>query len=113
MSLGKIAEDSAAHYLIACGYSITHNNWRSGRSEIDLIATQGDQIVSVEVKAGTDSSDPYQHFSYQKQRQLSKAMNAYIEQANLWDSNFRADLITLRFSKTGKITALDHYENII
>ena len=47
---GAAGEAFAASALEAEGYSILERNWRSGRSEIDLIAQRGDIIAFVEVK---------------------------------------------------------------
>ena len=47
---GAAGEGVAASALEAEGYRILERNWRSGRSEIDLIAQRGDIIAFVEVK---------------------------------------------------------------
>ena len=47
---GAAGEAFAASALEAEGYRILERNWRSGRSEIDLIAQRGDIIAFVEVK---------------------------------------------------------------
>ena len=47
---GAAGEAFAASALEAEGYRILQRNWRSGRSQIDLIAQRGDIIAFVEVK---------------------------------------------------------------
>ena len=49
--------DDDAAYLEACGYTVLESNWRVGHKEIDIICTDGDRIIVVEVKtrrAGVD-----------------------------------------------------------
>ena len=48
--LGKNGEKIAAEYLVKQGYDIRDINWRNGRYEIDIVATQGKYLVIVEVK---------------------------------------------------------------
>ena len=47
---GRIGEAIAAEYLRLIGYGIIERNLRIGRNEIDIIASDGDCIVFVEVK---------------------------------------------------------------
>jgi putative endonuclease len=54
---GKRGEDIAAAYLEKEGFLILERNWRYRRSEIDIIAREGDVLVFVEVKYRT--SDQY------------------------------------------------------
>lgn len=110
---GVRAEDCIGHYLQALGYEIIANNWYFGHREIDLIAKSKQLTVFVEVKSGKEGLDPFWHFTKKKQKDLSLAINAYLDQANLWDSDFRADLITLTFGKQGNIATLKHYEEVI
>ena len=43
---------------------------RIGRGELDLIVAFGEEIVAVEVKAGSGRNDPIHHFSEEKERQV-------------------------------------------
>ena len=54
-ALGPLAEDLAAQYLLRSGLRIHERNWRprTGRGEIDIIASEGLTLVFVEVKART------------------------------------------------------------
>jgi putative endonuclease len=51
---GARYEQSAARYLRDLGYHILEQNFRSRRGEIDLIATEGEYLVFVEVKYRKD-----------------------------------------------------------
>ena len=47
---GKASEELAVSHLLSLGYSILKRNYRSGRSEIDILAMDQDELVVVEVK---------------------------------------------------------------
>lgn len=47
---GRAGEDRAARHLQAAGYAVVDRNWRCPSGELDIVATQGDQLVVVEVK---------------------------------------------------------------
>ncbi len=49
--LGNYGEDLACRYLQEKGYQIKHRNFRSGKGEIDIICTNGRDMVIVEVKS--------------------------------------------------------------
>lgn len=48
--LGSEAEDRAAEYLLALGYTIVTRRWQGRGGEIDLVALDGETLVFVEVK---------------------------------------------------------------
>lgn len=56
---GRAGEQVAADYLERRGYTILARNWRAPDGEIDLVATDGADLVVVEVK--TRRSDGYGH----------------------------------------------------
>jgi putative endonuclease len=50
-ALGRAGEEAAARHLAELGYRILARNVRAGGVEIDLVATRGDLVAFVEVKA--------------------------------------------------------------
>jgi putative endonuclease len=48
--IGKEGEEEARDYLIQKGYIILHTNWRFQHYELDIIATNDDELIIVEVK---------------------------------------------------------------
>lgn len=79
---GNKGELAAKNYLEEEGYTILETNWRYSRSEVDIIAKDGDEIVFVEVK--TRSSDyfenPEEAVTPKKQALLAKAAEEYLHQ---------------------------------
>ncbi|MCX4291573.1 MAG: YraN family protein [Odoribacter sp.] len=92
-NLGAVGERRAAAYLEACGYTVLESNWRVGHKEIDIICTDGDRIIVVEVKtrrAGVDY--PAELMDRKKKHNLLKAGAAYLQRYGL-EKELRFDLV--------------------
>lgn len=107
--LGPKGEEIAAGYLLQKGYMIRHRNWRSGRTEIDIIAENSRFVVFAEVK--TRSADYHVHpadaVNVPKQRTLIFAASNYIDTYGI-TKEARFDIITVIISETG--CEIDHIE---
>jgi len=108
--LGPRGEELAAAYLMQHGYTIRDRNWRSGRTEIDIIAENSVFVVFVEVK--TRSADyqvhPAEAVNVPKQRTIINAASNYITRNGL-SKEARFDIITVIFR--GTVNDIDHIEN--
>ncbi|MDR2119786.1 MAG: YraN family protein [Tannerella sp.] len=93
---GKTGEETACSYLKTCGYKILHTNWRFLRYELDIVATDGKDLVVVEVK--TRSVDylvaPEQSIGRQKIKRIACAAEAYLYRYKT-DMPVRFDVICL------------------
>jgi len=71
---GREGEERAVRFLQKKGYEILQRNVRYRRGEIDIIATDGDTMVFVEVKAKSSPSFgvPEEAVDKRKQKQLSR-----------------------------------------
>jgi Holliday junction resolvase-like predicted endonuclease len=49
-TIGRTAENAAVDYLKSKGYDIVHQNWRTRRCEIDIVARRANIIYFCEVK---------------------------------------------------------------
>ena len=78
-SVGAEKEDLAAEYLKSFGLKIREKNFRNRYGEIDLIATDGDYLVFVEVKYRRNASAglPEEAVSFMKARTISKVADYY------------------------------------
>ena len=107
---GLAGEELAAAFLSQKGYTVLEKNWRFGREEIDIIARKDDQLIVVEVKtrSGSFFGEPEEFVNRQKQRNLIKVINAYIEKNDL-DLEVRFDIVGVIL--TGKNHSINHVED--
>jgi putative endonuclease len=94
--LGQEAEDQAAAYLLAQGYTIVTRRYKGRGGEIDLIALDDDILVFVEVKmrrsavyAADEAVGP------EKLRRLSRAAASYQAAMGEESRRVRFDLIAI------------------
>ncbi len=109
-SLGRRGEELAAGYLMKNGYTIRDRNWRSGKTEIDIIAENNAFIIFVEVKtrAADYQVHPAEAVNVPKQRTIINAASNYINRNGLV-KEARFDIITVINRGTG--LEIDHIEN--
>jgi putative endonuclease len=107
---GLAGEELAAAFLAESGYKILEKNWRFGKEEIDLIVAKDNTLVVVEVKtrSGSFFGEPEEFVNRQKQRNVIKAVNAYIEKNEL-DMEVRFDIVGVIL--TGKSHRINHIED--
>jgi putative endonuclease len=112
--LGESGEDSAVRYLKKKGYDILDRNIRIGRGELDIIASENDLIVFVEVKTRSCEKylDLFDSISESKAETLIQTCELYLEQNGLSIRDFRIDLIGILLIK-GIVTKIKHVEGIV
>ena len=97
-TLGSQKEELAAKYLSDHGLKITEHNFRSRFGEIDLIATDGEYIIFVEVKYRKTASCglPEEAVSISKARTISKVADYYRVYRKLSpDARIRFDVVAI------------------
>jgi putative endonuclease len=94
--VGRQAEQQAVDYLKEQGFTIRDINWQQGQKEIDIVAVKNGMLHIVEVRSLSSTSimQPYQSVNRQKQKNLIRAANAYIEKYGL-DMEVQFDIISL------------------
>ena len=82
VELFHIGEDLAANYLVTHGYNIVCKNFRCDAGEIDIIASDTDNLVFVEVKTRSRHSMKLalMSISYTKRKRISLTAQRYIMQ---------------------------------
>jgi len=95
-SIGRSGEDEAIMFLISNGFNIEVTNYRTGRSEIDIIASKENLLVFVEVKKrkNNDYGYPEDFLSKSQQSRILSAAENYIFDQN-WEGNIRFDIISI------------------
>lgn len=120
-SIGVSGEEAAGKYLKKKGYKIIEFNYqnKTGKrlGEIDIVTQKGNQIIFVEVKSrisdGINLILPEENITRDKLFKLQKIINAYINEKNLWECEYRLDAITVLFSLDGKeVLQIRHLESI-
>lgn len=106
--LGQEGEALAAAWLGKEGYEILERNWRSGHSEIDLIARKEDIIVFVEVKTrkNADFGFPEDSVDAAKEKSLARGARDYLEKNKL-DNEIRFDIISI-IKAAGRVPEIYH-----
>ena len=108
---GKKGETVARSYLEICGFSILHTNWRHRRYELDIVATNGRELVVVEVKTRSRNCllDPEESINYHKIKRIAAAADAYIHKHGM---NYPVRFDVLCLIKDNDSYAVEkHYED--
>lgn len=106
---GTQGEEIAVAHLLKNGYQILEKNWRSGHLEIDVVASNNQYLVVVEVKlrASDAFGRPEDFVTKSKQKKLIKAAAAYITENNI-NCETRFDVISIL--KNENRLELEHIE---
>ncbi len=102
--VGKSGEDRAVRFLKKKGYRIIERNYRCIFGEIDLVATDQDEIVFVEVKSrrSKDFGNPEAAVDIKKQKKISRIAMNYLAEKELGDHNARFDVVAIHFLPEGE-----------
>jgi putative endonuclease len=105
--LGKKGELIARKYLEKKGFEILESNWRHGKDEVDLIASDSSELVMVEVKTRSTRffGDPSEAVGGAKENFMIRAAESYLELHNL-DIDTRFDIVSIVIDKRG--THIEH-----
>ena len=105
-AVGTGKEDEAARFLQECGLKIRELNFRNRFGEIDIIASDGEYIVFVEVKYrnGESFGNPLDSVGYNKQKTICKVSEVYIRvNGDDFDAPIRYDVIAVQSCEDGMV----------
>ena len=96
-STGDQGEEIARQFLESKGYIILEQNWRTSTLEVDIVCTDRESLIFVEVKYRKDLrfGEPVEFISEQKMENLSTIASRYIEEKN-YSGPIRFDVIGIR-----------------
>ncbi|HCC51351.1 MAG TPA: endonuclease [Porphyromonadaceae bacterium] len=108
---GKQGEITAQRYLEEKGYKVLEANWRFHHYELDIIATDGEDLIIVEVKtrAGNYLVAPELAVDKGKIRRIVTASDAYARMKGI-DLPIRFDIICL-IRKGASYAVENHFED--
>jgi putative endonuclease len=75
---GLEAETAAARHLMALGFEIVEQRYKTKSGEVDIIARKDDVVLFVEVKARKTLSDALDSVSHTSQRRIEAAGREWI-----------------------------------
>ena len=112
--LGTTGEQIAADHLTRRGFQILDRNYRTRWGELDIVASDGRQIVFCEVKcrvANRAGRDPLESVHPSKRAQVRRMAGRWlVERAHPRVSDLRFDAIGVTLSPDGRLLRLDHLE---
>ncbi len=96
-SKGADGEKLAEAYLVSHGYRILAKNYKTDVGEIDIIATDENNLIFAEVKTrfNTDYGRAAEAVNYAKQKKISLVASQYINKFGLFDVPVRFDVIEI------------------
>ncbi len=108
--LGKLGEDLAAKYVLNKGYKILDRNWIYQKKELDIVSTDGNCLIVIEVKSR--STDYFEHpsdaITVSKIKFLCRATQAYVD---LKDINMEVRFDVISVIKRNNKFEIEHIED--
>ena len=113
ITLGQRGEQIAAVQIEAKGYRIVERNFRCKLGEIDLIATDKEYLIFIEVKTRTETNSdisPLLSITRSKQKKLKTLGTYYIAKNEIYHRQPRFDVIGIVLTSNGN-HRIEYIEN--
>jgi putative endonuclease len=115
--VGDFGENIAEMFLVKRGFEILERNYLRKWGEIDIIAKKGDVVHFFEVKSTEYATDawyrPEDQIHPAKLQRLSRAVETYLAEKDLTDSDWQIDALIVHFDLNTKKTKIAMFQNII
>lgn len=100
---GRRGEDLAARYLESIGLVVLSRNWRCREGELDLVATDGRQLVVCEVKTrtGTGYGGPAEAVTDQKAHRIRRLARRWCAAYQVGGCPTRYDILSVLWPPGG------------
>jgi putative endonuclease len=110
-ALGRAGEYLAADHLEQQGLAVLSRNWRCQQGELDIVASDGDQVIFCEVKtrAGVDYGAPCDAVNPGKVRRLRELAKAWLREHGVSGCRVRFDVVSVLWPPDGPVR-IDHIE---
>lgn len=101
--LGRRGEDLAAEYLGERGLVVLSRNWRNREGELDLVVTNGELLVVVEVKTRStdDFGPPAGYVTPEKVQRIRRATHAWLRRYQVGWCDVRFDVVSVVWPPDG------------
>lgn len=112
-ALGRAGESMAANYLKQQGIAVLDRNWRCPQGELDIVASDGDQVIFCEVKtrSGVDYGSPGEAVSSTKVRRLRHVARAWLNANAVTGCQVRFDVISVLWPPGGPVR-IEHLQEV-
>ncbi len=109
--LGKLGEELACRELIRQGCKILHTRWKYHHLELDIVATDGQNLIIAEVKTRSSLQwgDPASAIDGKKIRRLVHAADVYLKKYYI-DLPYRFDIFSIIIDGKGS-TQIEHIKD--
>lgn len=113
--IGKLGEKLAGNFLKSRGYRILNRNYRTPFGEIDLIVSQKNILIFVEVKTKTSESysSPFSAITAYKKKTIIKNCKYYLKKHKLTANACRIDVIGITLDNKNNLQILRHIKTAI
>lgn len=110
--IGKRGEDLAAAYLESKDWLVFDRNYRFDKAEVDIVATDRNYIVFVEVKFRSDTyfGQPEDYVTPKKEANIKKAAEAWIYERRMETAVVRFDVISI-VQKGNEAPQITHFKD--
>ncbi len=112
-ALGRLGEDLAARHFERLGYDVVARRHRTRFRELDLVVTDGEALVFVEVKARrAGPTGPWAALDDAKRAQVRRMAGAYLAavRPRPFAREVRFDAVGVTVDAQGALVALEHLE---
>lgn len=113
--IGRLGEELAMGHVEKRGLEILSRNWRTRLGELDIIASDGSQIIFIEVRTTTSVrfGMGFQSVNGRKQQQVRRIATQFLQQHRLGSWDVRFDVISILLDRrTREIIQLQHLEGV-
>ena len=113
-SVGNQGENLACDYLKKQGYKILGRNYRIRGGEIDIVATDQNYLVFVEVKTRYSHQYglPVESMTTWKIKFLLKTAKFYLQKIDWGDGPYRLDFVSVDFANNPEKPEIELIKNI-
>ncbi|MEO6087037.1 MAG: YraN family protein [Umezawaea sp.] len=103
--LGRQGEDLACEYLERQGLVVLSRNWTCRDGEIDVVATDGDQLIVCEVKSrsGVASGSPLEAVTPEKLARIQRVTQRWLMVYRVGWVSVRYDAISILWPPEGEV----------
>ena len=124
LKIGTLGEDIGCRFLEERGFTIIDRNYRKKWGEIDIVAKKINEIRFIEVKSVSCEIlkggviretylDPESAIHLWKQKRLKRAIQSYILEHNLQNTDWQFDILGVFVDTKNKIAKVRFTENMV